>query len=126
VEQEIAGAKPVSHPMSYYVYIIQSLKTLKYYIGSTNNLERRLIEHNSGKSKFTRNKNPFSLIYKEEYPTRSEALKRELQIKSYKGGCGFKKLIDRSSVPPAAGRSRVRNPSATPTASDKTKVLSGV
>ena len=76
----------------YFVYILQSLKTLKYYIGSTNNIERRIHEHSSNKTASLKNKGPFKLIYSEEYPSLLDARKREREIKSYKGGNAFKKL----------------------------------
>ncbi|QQS44059.1 GIY-YIG nuclease family protein [Candidatus Roizmanbacteria bacterium] len=79
----------------YTVYILQSTITGKYYIGSTNDLPRRLNEHNSNKTNSLKNKGPFIVIYTEEYPDRATAYRRELQIKSYKGGKGFKKLIDK-------------------------------
>jgi len=68
----------------YYLYIIKSLKNQRYYIGSTNDIKRRLFEHNSGKSKYTKLTRPFELVYKEEYLTSSEARKRELYLKKLK------------------------------------------
>ena len=68
----------------YFIYVIKSLKNKRYYIGSTNNLKRRLEEHNSGKSKYTRLTKPFRLIYKEEYKTLKEARKREYYLKKIK------------------------------------------
>jgi len=67
------------------VYILRSLKNGRNYTGSTNNIERRLKEHNFGESKYTRLTRPFVLIYKEEYQTRKEAVQRELFFKSGKG-----------------------------------------
>jgi putative endonuclease len=79
----------------FFVYIIRSIKNKKYYVGCTNNIERRLQEHNSNKTFSLKNQGPFELIYKEKYSTLKEARKRERQIKSYKGGNAFKKLIKR-------------------------------
>ena len=79
--------------MSYHVYVLQSLKDSKYYIGSSLNVEARLRFHNSGLQRSTRNRIPFIIIYVEEYPDKISALAREKQIKSYKGGEGFKSLI---------------------------------
>lgn len=71
--------------MSYFVYILRtSGNTL--YIGQTNNLEKRLEEHKdrSGKSaKYLRMFPSFHLVYKEEYPTREEAMQREWQLKQW-------------------------------------------
>ena len=79
--------------MSHYVYILQSLKDHRYYIGETSDVEARLLFHNSGKQRSTRKRIPFRLVLVEEYPDRTTALKREKQIKSWKGGEAFKKLI---------------------------------
>jgi putative endonuclease len=64
------------------VYILEcSDKTL--YCGWTNNLEKRLHEHNEGKNgaKYTRGRRPVKLVYQEPCLTRSDALKREREIK---------------------------------------------
>ncbi len=79
--------------MSHYVYILQSLKDHQYYIGETSDVEARLLFHNSGKQRSTRNRIPFRLVLVEEYPNREAALKREKQIKSWRGGEAFKRLI---------------------------------
>ncbi len=78
------------------VYVLRSIKTNKYYIGCTNNVVRRLEEHNNNKTRSLKNKGPFELIYTENYNSLSEARKRELKIKSYKSGNAFKKLIKRA------------------------------
>jgi putative endonuclease len=79
----------------YYLYIIKSLRNKRYYVGSTNDVDRRLIEHNSGKSKYTRMTKPFELVYKEEYLTRSEAGRRELYIKKLKSKKYIEQLIEK-------------------------------
>ena len=76
------------------VYILQNRLTNRYYIGSTDNIDRRLSEHNRGQTKSTRYaKKNWILVYKEEYCSRNEAHKRELKIKSFKGGDAFKRLL---------------------------------
>ncbi len=79
----------------FYVYILQSKKDNRYYIGYTSDLKARLDFHNSGRQRSTRHRIPFELIYYEEFQTKQEALKREKEIKSYKGGNSFKKLAGR-------------------------------
>ncbi len=74
----------------YFIYVLYSNKINKRYIGSTSNISKRLIEHNSGKSKFTKSGIPWKLVYSEKYETNSEARKRELFLKS---GVG-RKLLD--------------------------------
>jgi putative endonuclease len=69
--------------MTTYVYILEcSDKTL--YTGSTNNIEKRVQEHNSSRAgaKYTRSRRPANLVYVEICPTSSAALKREAEIKS--------------------------------------------
>ena len=84
-----------SHPdrMAYFVYVLQSLKDGRYYIGVTSNIKKRLEFHNSGKQRSTKKRIPFKLIYFEECVDKLAALRREKQIKSFKGGEAFTKLI---------------------------------
>ncbi|HOI28550.1 MAG TPA: GIY-YIG nuclease family protein [Melioribacteraceae bacterium] len=77
----------------YYVYVLKSLVKERFYIGHTSDLQNRLNEHNSGRTKSTKTYIPWSIIYTETYLTRSEAYKRELEIKSYKSGIKFKQLL---------------------------------
>ena len=81
----------------WYTYIIRSLKDGRYYIGYTADVRRRLMTHNAGGNVSTRNRKPFVLVYFEEYSTRNKAMRRERQIKNYKGGEAFKKLINKDS-----------------------------
>lgn len=67
-----------------WVYILHNSLTNRYYIGSTNNLERRLIQHRSGHTRTTRVLKTYELVYKEEYSTLYEARQREKKLKSYK------------------------------------------
>jgi putative endonuclease len=78
-----------------HVYILQSLTSGRYYIGHAQNPDIRAEDHNQGKTKSTRNKGPWQIIYTEQCPSKSAAMKRERQIKSYKGDNAFKKLIAR-------------------------------
>ncbi len=79
--------------MAYFVYILQSEKDEKYYIGSSSDIEARLCFHNAGLQRSTRSRIPFKIVYTEECPDRSTALVRERQIKSYKGGRAFQRLL---------------------------------
>lgn len=79
--------------MPHFVYILQSQKDKKYYIGETADVAARLLFHNSGRQRSTKNRIPFVLILIEQFETREEALLREKQIKSWKGGNAFKQLI---------------------------------
>jgi len=69
--------------MAYYVYILECVdKTL--YIGSTNNIEKRLLAHNTLKSgaRYTKSRRPVELKYFERFRMKNSALKREHALKS--------------------------------------------
>ena len=71
--------------MFYYVYILQCINnTDKYYVGYTNNLERRISEHNRIKGKFTDKGIPWIIVYTETFDNKMDSHKRELQIKNKK------------------------------------------
>jgi putative endonuclease len=80
--------------MCYFVYILKGLKNGKYYIGSTSDVVARLNFHNAGLQRSTKSRIPFVLIFQETFSDKTSALKRENQIKNFKGGEAFKKLIE--------------------------------
>ncbi len=69
---------------TFYVYILQSLKDFSFYVGQCDDLDRRMSKHFDGFSKYTAGKRPLRLRYFEVFQTRTEALKRERQIKKMK------------------------------------------
>lgn len=69
----------------FYTYILKSEKDCTYYYGHTTNLKSRLKAHNSGKSKYTKSKRPWSIHYYEIFDSKSEAYRRELFFKSIDG-----------------------------------------
>jgi len=71
--------------MRYFVYVLLSTKTRKTYVGSTTNFNRRLFEHNEGKSYYTKRYAPWKLIYKEGFENVLDAKKREKYLKSRSG-----------------------------------------
>jgi putative endonuclease len=79
--------------MIFKTYIIKNSLSNRYYIGSTNDLSRRLDEHNRGQTKSTNRKGVWELVYFEDFRTSIEAKIREKVLKSYKGGNAFKKLL---------------------------------
>ena len=84
--------------MKSFVYLLISEKDKKTYLGSTDNIERRLIEHNAGKTLSTRNRRPFKLIYKEELNSLIEARTREKYLKSRKGRRGLKLIFENLNI----------------------------
>ncbi|MCX6793592.1 MAG: GIY-YIG nuclease family protein [Candidatus Gottesmanbacteria bacterium] len=79
-------------------YILRSKKDNRYYIGSTDNLEKRLQQHNSGRSPYTKGKGPFVLAYKEDFITRSEAKQREYYLKSLKSRIALEKIMSKAAI----------------------------
>ena len=79
------------------LYILKNLKS-KYYTGITElSPEERLERHNNGDVYSTKWGRPWKVIYTEKFNTMEEAREREKQIKSWKGGNAFKKLLAKSA-----------------------------
>ena len=76
------------------VYILKSEISGRYYVGYTSNLNQRLRNHNSGKNSSTKYGIPWKIVYSEELKDKKSAWLREKQIKDYKGGEAFKKLVN--------------------------------
>ena len=68
----------------HFVYIIFSENSNLHYIGHTNNLEDRLLRHNSNRNKFTKGKGPWKLITSARCSSKSDAYRLELKLKSFK------------------------------------------
>ncbi|MFA5833253.1 MAG: GIY-YIG nuclease family protein [Bacteroidota bacterium] len=77
----------------YLVYILQSLKSGKYYVGHTDDLPYRFTQHNNGYSKSTKSGIPWKIVHTEPFSTRSDAMKREHEIKSKKSRTYIEKLM---------------------------------
>jgi putative endonuclease len=82
----------------YFVYILKSLKDSRFYIGQTNNIEKRLERHLAGQVKSTKNRRPLILIHKEIYKTRPESMRRENYLKSLKSSKYIEKEIIKSQL----------------------------
>ena len=77
----------------WWVYVLESSKNGRLYTGSTNDLDRRLAEHQRGKTRYTRHAGPFTLVHTEKHPTRLDARKRERFLKSGQGREELVKLL---------------------------------
>ncbi len=77
----------------WFIYIIYSEKIDRYYVGITENLDWRLERHNNGWGKYTKRGIPWKIVYTEECDTKSEALKREKEIKRKKSRTYIEELI---------------------------------
>jgi putative endonuclease len=79
--------------MKFYVYILYNLKHDKFYIGQTNCLDARIIEHNSGQVNYTlKYDGGWNLVYYVKYSNRTEAIKREKFLKKQKNRNFYKRL----------------------------------
>lgn len=77
---------PVRDPnIMFYTYVIQSRKNLRWYTGSTNDLRKRLKQHNEGKSTWTKRDIPWRLIYYEGCLNEEDARSREKYLKTGMG-----------------------------------------
>jgi putative endonuclease len=103
--------------MAAFLYILQSKTSGKFYVGSTDDLERRLSEHERGHTPSTRGRGPWKLVRKEEFASLLEARRRELEIKRWKSSRLIRALIATPvgwSGPTGSARSGVRVPTDLP------------
>lgn len=80
----------------HYLYVLKSLKDNELYIGTTDNIERRILQHNKGQSKSTKFRRPLILTYAEQYSSKSEAMKREWYFKNTTDGNKLMRKLIRS------------------------------
>ena len=76
-----------------YVMYILKLADGSYYVGSTSNMENRLLQHNMRRVRSTKTKMPCEIIYQELHPDRSSAQSREYQIKKWKSRKAIERLV---------------------------------
>ena len=79
--------------MPFTVYILFSFTKNKFYIGYTSDLEERIIQHNQKSKGFIGKTNYWKIVYTENYTTKSEALLRGKQIKSWKSKIKIQELV---------------------------------
>jgi len=79
--------------MNYFIYVLYSKSADKTYVGFTNDLNRRLKEHNKGDTKSTKSRRPFKLIYYEAHTSEEDARRREKYFKKDKGKSTLKQMM---------------------------------
>jgi putative endonuclease len=77
----------------FFVYVLRSEKTDRFYVGFTADVTHRLGQHNSGITKSTKGRGPWILVYQEEFETRTEAMSRERQLKTGQGRAELKRIL---------------------------------
>ncbi|MFH1375336.1 MAG: GIY-YIG nuclease family protein [Patescibacteria group bacterium] len=82
----------------YYIYILQSARHNKFYIGVSKDLKHRLDKHNSGSSRSTKPYQPWQIIYTEKFASKNEAYKREFYLKHPQGYQKKLKIIKSNKI----------------------------
>ena len=77
----------------YYVYVLQSRKDKRFYVGSTKDLKSRFDEHNSGSVKSTKDRRPLKIVYYEASVLKKDAQHRERYLKTSHGKAYIKNRI---------------------------------
>ena len=95
--EEVVGSIPTRSTNFFLmpcIYILQSEKTKKFYIGCASEVLVRLTEHQRGQTTSTRGRGPWGLVYQEQFDTLAEARRRERQLKSWKSHRSIQELIE--------------------------------
>ena len=79
-------------PRPYWVYVLWSESRCQFYTGVTDDVSRRVRDHNAGVSRWTRGKGPWTLVWQQRRETLGEARTLEGLLKRQKGGVGFFRL----------------------------------
>lgn len=88
---------PTTFNFMYYVYILKNINNKNLYLGCTNNLKKRLLEHNNAKVKSTKNKGFWEVRYYEAFYSKDDAFAREQKLKkNYRGLQELKKRTKKS------------------------------
>ena len=77
----------------YYVYVLLSLKDYRFYIGYTEDVKKRLADHNEGRNTSTKPRRPLKLIYYEAHISKDNALRREGYFKTAKGKSTLNQML---------------------------------
>ena len=98
--EEVVGSNPIGsttlNDMVFFVYVLQSETTGRFYVGQTQNLEERVVYHNANYSRALKNRGPWKIVHTEQYATRSEAVRREGYIKRQKDRRFIERLVSAS------------------------------
>ena len=97
----VAGSSPVSRSGEekiFVVYILKSKSVERYYIGSSGDRDGRVETHNSPKARWTKRYQPWEVVHVEEFKTRGEAMKRELELKRLKSIARYLESLKREKA----------------------------
>jgi putative endonuclease len=82
----------VVEAQAYYVYVLWSDAVHKFYVGITDDLDRRVRQHNEGVSRWTRGRGPWRCVWRQRCASLTEARRLENRLKRQKGGQGFYRI----------------------------------
>ena len=77
----------------FWVYVLRSMKDGRLYKGLTGDVDKRLAQHNKGENRSTKGFRPWKLVFQKSFPTREEARKYEVYLKSGSGREELKRKI---------------------------------
>ena len=80
--------------MNYFIYILHSISANKYYVGSSEDPQRRLFFHNTIEKGFTSRYRPWTLAFTKSFPTKAEAQQMERKIKKWKSKSILLRIIN--------------------------------
>ena len=84
--------------MKYYVYILESQKDGRFYIGQSSNIKDRIERHNQNRSRATKFRGPWKIVYCEKFDSRNSAIIKEKYLKSLKNRKYLQDIINRCGV----------------------------
>lgn len=84
---------PLLFHFVFYVYVLQSKKDEKLYVGFTADLTQRIKDHNRGGTKSTRSRRPLELLYYEAHTSKKDAQRRERYFKTEKGKSSLRQML---------------------------------
>jgi len=77
----------------YYVYVLLSLKDSRFYIGFSEDIDKRLADHRAGRNISTKARRPLELIYYEAHLNKDDAFRREAYFKTTKGKSTLRQML---------------------------------
>ena len=80
---------------TYHVYVLRNSKG-QLYIGSTDNLDKRIQQHQQGETRWTRNRGPWEVVLTESFPTRADAMRKEKELKRGRANQQLREQVERN------------------------------
>jgi putative endonuclease len=98
-----AGLRARHKTQVFFVYVLRSQSTQRFYTGQTSDIPDRILKHEMGLSPSTKGRGPWELVHQEAFDTRSQAVRRERELKTGKGREELKRLLAAKAARSSAG-----------------------